>query len=139
MRQVAAAFLVVFLASCATSPIDVIQSAETIEQRAGALYGTWVIAQEAGARIVVLPETPDSVVFAIASSGKRVKPIVDAMQDSYIAYTVQKDLVQATINAGETVDTSALQQLQSLLLTLTQQVERAEPEVDSFDFLVNST
>lgn len=139
MRHAAVAFLVLFLASCSTTPVDIMDSAETVPQRAGATYGLWVIAQETAADIVVLPETPDSVVFAIADAEARVKPMVDAMRETYLAYKLKRDEVDALVEAGDPIAGTTLQELRDLLELLTQQVNRTEPEVNSFDSLVNSS
>ena len=64
--------LLLLLAACPS--IEPVQRAETPEQKAFALYGTFVIMQEQGAKIVLDETTPAAVVRAIQAADRVAHP-----------------------------------------------------------------
>ena len=128
----------VFLAACSTSARDVLQSAETPGQKAGAIYGLWVTTQEAAADLVVLPETPDAVVVAIADAELAAKPIVDQLQTTYLEYLDLKAEMDAAIEAGEAVEATTLQQMEAIIVALQEAINAAEPKVNGFRAVVTT-
>ena len=93
----AACFVLLLLLACASSPISV---AETAEQKAFALYGTFVTFQAAALQVVTDPATPQSVKRKIADAEARAKPVADNMLESARALMV----IKAELAAGETTE-----------------------------------
>lgn len=91
---------VVLTACQSLNPIAV---AETSEQRAYALYGTFVIFEEQAAKIVQAPEVPDAVKRSLRDADAVAKPAVDAM----IVLVDDVLKVKAEVQAG-TSDTERL-------------------------------
>jgi hypothetical protein len=88
-RHVHAFFLLVImllLQSCAVT--DAMAKAETIEQRAFAAYGTFVIIEEQAAKLVSSGQIPNSAVRAIGRADAQVKPVADSMLDAALEFTV---------------------------------------------------
>lgn len=61
---------------CANSPVIVAQDSE---QRAYAIYGTFVIVEEQAAGLVGSPGVPNTVVVAIRQADAKAKPSADAL------------------------------------------------------------
>lgn len=77
VRAVAlACMLAATVAGCASTPVG---SADTLEQRAYAIYGTFVIAQESVERLT-RPESPlsDTAKLAMIEASQRARPAVDS-------------------------------------------------------------
>jgi hypothetical protein len=88
-RQVQAFYLLaimLLLQSCAVT--DAMAKAETIEQRAFAAYGTFVIIEEQAAKLVSSGQIPNSAVRAIGRADAQVKPVADSMLDAALEFTV---------------------------------------------------
>ncbi|MCK5644829.1 MAG: hypothetical protein KAJ19_28780 [Gammaproteobacteria bacterium] len=98
-RQVQAFFLLaimLLLQSCAVT--DAMAKAETIEQRAFAAYGTFVIIEEQAAKLVSSGQIPNSAVRAIGRADAQVKPVADSMLDAALEFTV----IRVEFEAGGT-------------------------------------
>ena len=86
--------LSVFLAGCeGTNPVAV---AQTPEQKADAMYATFVLFEERAADLAAKPGTPQSVINALARADRVVKPIMDNLQ----AAVTEVAKVRADIAAG---------------------------------------
>jgi len=86
--------IVLALQACAVT--DPIAKAETLEQRAFATYGTFVIFEEQAAKLVSSGELSNSVVRAIGRADERAKPVVDSL----IAATVEFSAIKAEYEAS---------------------------------------
>ena len=64
------------LPGCASNPVAVAQDSE---QRAYAIYGTFVIVEEQAAKLIGDPQVLNPVVIAIKSAESRAKPTADAL------------------------------------------------------------
>jgi len=64
------------LASCVTQPAA---TAQTVDQRAYAVYGTWTLVEEQAAKVIQDPAVPDAVKSAIRSADARAKPTLDTL------------------------------------------------------------
>ena len=68
----------IFLSGCGSwNPVAV---AETPEQKADAVYATFVIFEERAADLAARPGTPQSVINSLARADRVVKPIMDSLQ-----------------------------------------------------------
>lgn len=81
------------LPGCASNPLSI---AQDTEQRAYAVYGTFVIVEEQAARAVQNPSIPDAVKVAIRSADARAKPTADALAQAVRDY----DDASGAIKAG---------------------------------------
>jgi hypothetical protein len=68
----------IFLAGC--SGYNPVAVAETPEQKADAVYATFVIFEERAADLAAKPGTPQSVINSLARADRVVKPIMDNLQ-----------------------------------------------------------
>jgi len=62
------------LCACAANPVA---DAQTPEQKAFALYGTFVVFEEEGAKLVASTEIPDTAKQAIRVADAKAKPVAD--------------------------------------------------------------
>lgn len=86
------------MAACAS--MNPVSKAETTEQKAYALYGTFVIFEEQAAKLVQSPEVPANVKQALRDADKAAKPAADAVLDGVqTVLTVRRQLL-----AGETTE-----------------------------------
>lgn len=85
------------LAGCASNPVS---EAETVEQTAYALYGTFVVFEEAGAELIRSPSVPTSAKRAIQRTDAVAKPIADEVID--LVLEVQE--VRTAVLAGESTE-----------------------------------
>ena len=83
--------LLVLLAACSNNPF---KTAQTIEQKGDALYGSYVIAKEQGAGILQNVTISDEAKRPVAQAMVDSKPAGDALQDSLIEYSAVKAQVQ---------------------------------------------
>lgn len=90
---------------CQNNPDSSVQSptaaAESPEQHAYALYGQFVIAEEAGAKLAEHPSTPSSVKQAIATADAAAKPIADNLLAAARDVMVIRSQVRAGTNTEE--------------------------------------
>lgn len=118
-RLLGLAGAVLLLAACA------VQRAETPEQRAYALYATFVIAQEAAADLVENPATPAAVVAAIKAAHGPARVAVHAARDAARTYSAAK----ATQNGNVAAALAALEAA----------LRSAAPKVEALRALVPQT
>ena len=71
--------VLLFFTACTTTPADLFRTAQTPAQHAYALYGTFVVAEEAALKIVRNPVTPEAVVRVIQKADAIAKPAADVM------------------------------------------------------------
>lgn len=84
----------IFLSGCAGyNPVAV---AETPEQKADAVYATFVIFEERAADLAAKPGTPQGIINSLARADRVVKPIMDNLQ----AAVSEVAKVRADIAAG---------------------------------------
>lgn len=125
MLRKLAPILVLVLVACTTTPADLIRTAQTPAQYAFALYGTFVVTEEAAAGIVENPGTPPVVVAIIRTADAIAKPAADTMLEAARAYVA----VNARLKAGDNgVSLGDVSGALSLLITATQ---RAGPSIDA--------
>ena len=89
------AVLLVLQACTASNPIT---RAETVEQKAYATYGTFVIFEEQAAKLVSSGQLPRSTVVKIGDADNRAKPIADSLLEA----TLQFAEIRAEYEAGGT-------------------------------------
>lgn len=89
--------LLIVLQGCANNPIT---AAKTIDQKAYALYGTFVVFEEQAVAIVVSPATPSTVKDAIRKADNIAKPVADGLLVAVRQYLV----VQRQLAAGTTTN-----------------------------------
>lgn len=96
-----ALLLLVGLQGCAgTNPIAV---AETPEQRAFAMHGTYVIFAEKAADLAELTSLPRNVRLGLVAAEERAKPIADSLFDAWTEFLV----IKAEFDAGDSGDAGA--------------------------------
>ncbi len=86
--------IVLALQACAGS--NPIAKADTLEQKAFATYGTFVIFEEQAAKLVSSGQLSNSAVRAIGRADERAKPVVDSL----IAATVEFAAIKAEFEAS---------------------------------------
>jgi hypothetical protein len=84
---------VLLLAACASNPFS---SAKTIEQKAFASYGTFVVAEEVGARVMGDTGVPASVKRAIQRADAKAKPTADQLKKTLDEYISIRDDLKAS-------------------------------------------
>jgi len=67
------------VSACALNPFA---TARTLEQKSYALYGSFVIFEEQGAKMMLSTEVPNSVKFRLQQADSAAKPAVDALKDA---------------------------------------------------------
>ena len=90
-QRVQALFLLAImfvLQACAAS--NPIAKAETVEQRAFATYGTFVIFEEQAAKLVSSGQLSDSTVRAIGRADARAKPVADSLLEATLEFSAIK-------------------------------------------------
>lgn len=93
---------VLSFAGCKTMS-DPVAAAQTTEQQAYALYGTFVIYEEVGASIAVDPATPDALRSLIKRVDAVAKPAADAMLGGARDFVKAKALVDQGQSTEEKV------------------------------------
>lgn len=111
----------VALSGCATvgGPVA---AAETVEQRAFALYGTFAVFEETAADIVEDEAVPVEIRRAIQSADSRAKPVVDSM----LAAALEANRIRLQVAAG----TNTTERLLIVVGQLEGWIARAGPLVD---------
>jgi hypothetical protein len=87
--------LLLLLAACSTNPF---KTAQTVEQKSDALYGSYVIAKEQGVTILQNESIPDEAKRPLAQVMVDSKALADELQNSLIHYST----VKAQIAQGST-------------------------------------
>lgn len=98
--EVLAAVLITagLVSACQTNPVA---HAQTIDQKAYALYGTFVVFEEQAAVIIRQPSVPGDVRGAIRKADAAAKPVADKLVDAAHQYTVIKIELEAGTNSNE--------------------------------------
>lgn len=109
------------LACTGCSVLQPVRVAETPEQKADALYATYVIFQRRAVAIAEQPATPDRVVQALARADAAAAPVMNSMYDALLLVNTVRDEVRA----GETPE----EQLTVVTLNLERWVDEAVPLV----------
>lgn len=116
-------FTLISLVLQACASINPISQAETVEQRAYAVYGTYVIMQESAAVLVSGGNLPNSAVLAIADADERAQPVLDSLLLTFREYLV----VKAEFDAGRAEQGTLL----TILENVNSWIERAVPMVNN--------
>lgn len=82
--------VMVLLAGCPTTPV---RQAETFEQKAYALYGTFVIFQVKAAELVQDAATPDRVKQGLRDADKAAFPVAEALVDTAVTVGEIRDII----------------------------------------------
>lgn len=90
--------LLLILAACQTNPFA---TAQTVEQKGDALYGSYVIAKEQGAALLQNAGISDQVKRPLAEAMVASKPLADSGQDLLTQYSVIKEQVAVGQNSAE--------------------------------------
>lgn len=108
------------LPGCASNPVT---AAQDSEQRAYAIYGTFVIVEEQAAKLVGSSQVPNPVVTAIKLADARAKPSADALVQAVRDYDAAVLAVKhGTVSANASV-------LSVASANLNQQVSQAQTDV----------
>lgn len=96
------------LPGCVANPVS---GAEDSEQRAYAIYGTFVIVEEQAAKLVASPQIPNPVVSAIKIADSRAKPSADALVQAVRDYDDASHALKAGTGSADklTIATANLQ------------------------------
>jgi hypothetical protein len=87
--------LAIGLAACSVNPF---RTAQTLEQKADAMYGSFVIAQKQAVAIVRDPSVPDSVKRALAEADAAAKPLADDLYEAILEFSA----IQREVASGVT-------------------------------------
>lgn len=90
--------LLVALGLQACASVNPIAAAETTEQRAYAMYGTFVIASEKAADLAENASLPRSVRLGLVDAEEDARPVVESMLEVLAEY----ETIRAQVDAGET-------------------------------------
>jgi hypothetical protein len=88
--------LVVLLVLQACTASNPITRAETVEQKAYATYGTFVIFEEQAAKLVSSGQLGRSTIVKIGDADRRAKPIADSLLDATLKFTEIREEYEAT-------------------------------------------
>lgn len=80
--------LLIGLQGCAAS--NPLAQAETVEQKAYAAYGTFVIAEEQAAKLVSSGQLNNSQIIAIGKADERAKAVVDDLLEAVLEFEAIK-------------------------------------------------
>jgi hypothetical protein len=92
IRKLSVVPLLILLAACSSNPF---KTAQSVEQKGDALYGSYVIAKEQGATLLNNPSIADSAKRPLAEAMVSSKEPADALQDSLIEYSKVKTQIAA--------------------------------------------
>jgi hypothetical protein len=105
--------VVLILPGCGSNPV---QQAETTEQKAYALYGTYVIFQEKAAELVQDTATPDSVKQALRDADKAAYPVAESLVEAVIEVESIRQQIASGLTSEERL-TIAIQNLSTIYFT----------------------
>lgn len=129
LQQYQALLLVaVMLALQACGAANPLARAETVEQKAYAAYGTFVIVEEQAAKAVSSGELPRSAVVRIGEADARAKPVADSLLEATLEY----ELIRAEYESGGTGE----MRLIAAINNLNSWVERLAPLVTNLSAAV---
>jgi hypothetical protein len=86
------------LPGCANSPV---KQAETVEQKAYALYGTYVIFQEKAAELVRDSTTPENVKQSLRDADRIAYPVAESLVDAVIEVEAIRQQVSTGMTSEE--------------------------------------
>lgn len=107
------------LGACAN--LNPFSAANSLEQKSYALYGSFVVFEEVGAKLILSPEVPNSVKRAIQQADAAAKPVVDELKNTADAYISIKLEVEAGSGSKE--------QLAVVANSLSRWYSEAQPKV----------
>ncbi len=122
-RAFLALALVAFtLPGCATisGPVE---AAETVEQKAFAIYGTFVVFEEIAVGVVQNPQIPRDLRQAVQNADRTAKPVVDGLLDA----TLEAQTIRVQVEAG----TNTVERLAIVTANLEDWIDRAIPVVSN--------
>jgi len=93
-----------WLPGCASSPLA---TAQTPEQKAFAVYGSFVIYEEQAARLATDPSTPGPVRQALSAADARAKPSADALLKAFQDYSTADTALKAGTGTPEKLQITA--------------------------------
>jgi hypothetical protein len=103
--------------------------AETVEQKAFAAYGTFVIVEEQAAKLVASGQLSANTVQAIAEADARAKPVADSLVDATLEFAA----IKAEFEAGGTGE----EQFVSAMNNLNSWIERVLPLITNLKSAVS--
>lgn len=107
-RYVLAAVAFIVLAAsvgCKSAP-NPIETAQTPEQKAFAVYGEFVVYEEIAADIVRMPQVSDSVKQRLKEIDAKTKPAADALRDAAMNVIEARELLSAGQSTDAKLDTA---------------------------------
>jgi len=113
--------IMLVLQACAAS--NPLAQAETVEQKAFAAYGTFVIFEEQAAKLIASGELTNSQIRAIGRADARAKPVADSLLEATLAFAEIRAEFEAG-GTGEALFISAANELNGW-------VERALPLINN--------
>lgn len=128
MYQLRAIPLILLIVACAR--FDPIGNAETLEQKAFATYGTFVIAEETAAELMGSPNVPDTVKVTIQTMDGIAKPAADILLD------VALEVAQARAALQLNPDASLVDKLNVAVGALDAAYRDAKPKIDALQSVV---
>lgn len=111
---------ILMLPGCASIGAPV-KAAETVEQKAFAIYGIFVVFEETGADLIEDPGIPINIKRSIQRADADAKPVIDNLLD--VALEAQK--IRLQVEAG----TNTVERLDIVTANLNQWIARASPLV----------
>lgn len=118
------AAVIIGLTACTVSPV---QDAQTLNQKAFASYGTYVVYQGKAADLVKDPVVPENIKQGLRAADKVAYPAAEAMVDA----ALEVDHIQRVINDCGTPECKATaeQQLTNAITHLSELYFSAQPKV----------
>lgn len=98
LANIACILTLMAVAACAPMPV---QQAETPEQKAYALYGTYVIFQERAAELVQDTATPENVKQALREADRVAYPVAESLVDAVLEVEAIRQQVAAGMTSEE--------------------------------------
>lgn len=93
MKQVILSFVIGALCACSTM---------SLEDRAAALYGTFVVAEQTGASLIQSNAVSDDIKLRIQAADADAKPVADALLSALVAFRKNRGNPDPLIRAIET-------------------------------------
>jgi hypothetical protein len=113
----------------ACAQMNPLSRAETVEQKAFAAYGTFVIVEEQAAKLVASGQLSANTVQAIAEADARAKPVADSLVDATLEFAA----IKAEFEAGGTGE----EQFVSAMNNLNSWIERVLPLITNLKSAVS--
>ncbi len=146
---IAALIVMVTLSGCTASPYATATDAadqgfagEVVELQAFALYGTFTVAEEALARVIVKPGISEELKASMKAADLRTKNVADPMNRAGKAVAEARAALFLTVCSDTvTKDCSTVEDfaaVEALSDVVTQRMRVAKPEIDNFTGLVRA-